>query len=225
MTSVGQTPQPRSWMALLVAILGLAVVTAVILSDHLPLPSVPSETGRNRAPSALSTAGLDALFAAMGIHRPAESSTAPDFTLTTLEGQPLPLRELRGKLVLLNFWATWCAPCLHEMPSMQRLYQTFKETEFVLLAVSMDRHGEEVARPFVDNLKLTFPVLLDTALEVGRRYSVRGLPTTYLIDPDGQMIGAAIGARDWYRTEAKALIAGLLQQTIPTADHPTQTLK
>jgi peroxiredoxin len=172
----------------------------------------------------VSSAELDAMFAALGIHRPAKPSAAPEFTLTSLEGRPAQLREFRGKLVLLNFWATWCAPCLHEMPSMERLYQTFKQTEFVLLAVSMDRLGEEVARPFVDNLKLTFPVLLDTSSEVGRQYGVRGLPATYLIDPDGRLIGAVIGARDWYRTEAKALIAGLLRQTMP-ADEPAQVLK
>jgi len=90
--------------------------------------------------------------------------------------------------------------------------------------VSMDRQGEEVARPFVDQLKLTFPVLLDRTSEVGHEYGVRGLPTTYLIDPDGRLIGAVIGAREWYRTEAKALIAGLLRQIAPTLAPPAQTL-
>jgi peroxiredoxin len=211
-------------MALIVMILGLAAVTAVILWDRPPLPSGPPDTARGRESSVVPPAGLDALFAALGIHRPGKPSAAPDFTLTTLEGRPTQLRDFRGKLVLLNFWATWCTPCLHEMPSMERLYQTFKQTEFVLLAVSMDRQGEDVARPFVDTLQLTFPVLLDTASEVGGHYGVRGLPTTYLIDPDGRLIGAVIGARDWYRTEAKALIAGLLRQTMPTADHPAQVL-
>jgi peroxiredoxin len=211
-------------MAFIVVILGLVAAMAVLLWDHLSPPSGQPESGRGRAFST-SAAGLEALFAALGIHRPTEPVAAPDFSLTTLEGRPAQLRELRGKLVLLNFWATWCAPCLHEMPSMQRLYQTFKDTEFALLAVAMDRQGEEVARPFVDNLKLTFPVLLDPTLDVGRQYGVRGLPTTYLIDPEGRLIGAAIGARDWYRTEAKALIASLLQHTTPTAEHPVQTSK
>jgi peroxiredoxin len=89
----------------------------------------------------------------------------------------------------------------------------------------MDRQGAEVAQPFAENLKLTFPILLDPASEVARQYGVRGLPTTYLIDPDGRLIGAVIGARDWYRTEAKALIAGLLRQFPPAADHPPQAWK
>ncbi len=217
------TPQTPGRMALIVVLLGLVAVTAVILWDHPP-PSDPPETARVRESSAVASAGLDPLFAALGIHRPGTPSAAPDFTLTTLGGQPTQLRDFRGKLVLLNFWATWCAPCLHEMPSMERLYQTFKQTAFVLLAVSMDRQGEDVARPFVNTVQLTFPVLLDPASAVGRHYGVRGLPTTYLIDPEGHLIGAAIGARDWSRTEAKALIAGLLRQTMPTADHPAQGL-
>jgi peroxiredoxin len=222
MPSPDQTAQTRSRMALISVILGLVAVMAVILWDHLSLPLEPPEIAHPREPSAASSAGLDTSFAALGIHRPAESSEAPGFTLMTLQGRPAQLREFKGKLVLLNFWATWCAPCLHEMPSMERLYQTFKSTQFVVLAVSMDRQGEAVARPFVDNLQLTFPVLLDTTLEVGRQYGVRGLPATYLIAPDGLLIGAVIGARDWYRAEAKALIAGLLRQLSPTPDHPAQ---
>ena len=220
MKSPDQAAQTPSRMALIVVILGLVAMAALMLWEHLSLPSGPSEPMRVREPSAVPSTGPDALFAAVGIRRPAEPSEAPDFILMTLAGQPVRLREFRGKLVLLNFWATWCAPCLHEMPSMERLYQTFKQADFVLLAVSMDRQGEEVARPFVENLQLTFPVLLDSTLEVSRQYGVRGLPTSYLIDPDGRLIGAVIGARDWYRTEAKALLAGLLRQTSPTADHP-----
>jgi len=105
---------------------------------------------------------------------------------------------------------------------MERLHQTFKQTSFVLLAVSMDRQGAEVAQPFAENLKLTFPILLDPASEVARQYGVRGLPTTYLIDPDGLLIGAAVGARDWHRTEAKALIASLVRQIPTEADAPGQ---
>ena len=205
-----------------IVILGLLVVAAVMVWDHLRPPANPPETSRARQPVAGPSTGLDAWYASLGIHRPAEPSEAPDFTLMSLEGRSIQLRELRGKVVLLNFWATWCAPCQHEMPSMEQLYQTFKQTEFVLLAVSMDRQGAEVARPFAEHLKLSFPILLDPASEVSRQYGVRGLPSTYLIDPDGLLIGAVIGARDWHRTETKALIAGLLRQVQPTADHPVQ---
>jgi peroxiredoxin len=211
MRTAEQTTKAQPRMALFVVILGVVAVAAVVVWEHLSQPpGSPAITPSSDATG--SSAGFDSLYIALGMRRPMESAEALDFTLLTLEGRPTQLREFRGKLVLLNFWATWCAPCLHEMPSMERLYQTFKQTNFVLLAVSMDRQGEEVARPFVNNLKLTFPVLLDHTLEVSRRYGVRGLPTTYLIDPEGLLIGVAIGARDWYKTEAKVLIAGLLRQ-------------
>ena len=181
-----------------------------------------SETARPRDSGVPPSPGLDPLFAALGILRPVERSEALDFTLPDLEGRPERLREFRGKLVLLNFWATWCTPCLHEMPSMERLYQTFKQTKFVLLAVSTDQQGAQAAGPFAQNLKLTFPILLDSAAEVSRQYGVRGLPTSYLIDADGRIIGAAIGGRDWSSTEAKALIASLLREALTHTDDPSQ---
>jgi peroxiredoxin len=224
MNSAEQAARTQHRMALVVVVLGVAAVATVMLWEHLSQPSGPPVSTHGSEPAAVSSMELDPLYTALGMRRPTEPSTAPDFTLSTLEGRPVRLREFRGKLVLMNFWATWCAPCLHEMPSMEQLYQTFKQTEFVLLAVSMDRQGEGVARPFVDKLKLTFPVLLDSTLEVSRQYSVRGLPTTYLIDPEGLLIGVVIGARDWHRTEAKALIAGLLRQLPAPSDHPKQAV-
>jgi peroxiredoxin len=212
----------QRWSVWGLVILGLLVAGVLTLWEHRQLPSAPLQTLHPPDVPSTSAAGFEALFAALGIHRPAEPTEAPDFTLQDLNGQPVRLRELRGKVVLLNFWATWCAPCLHEMPSMERLFQTFQHTAFVLLAISMDRQGAEVARPFVDNLRLTFPVLLDPASEVARQYGVRGLPTTYLIGADGRLLGAVVGARDWYRTEAKALIAGLVRQ-ISTGSEPSSS--
>jgi peroxiredoxin len=95
---------------------------------------------------------------------------------------------------------------------MEQLHQTFKQTAFALLAVSLDRQAGSAVKSFVEELQLTFPVLLDPTSEAARSYGVRGLPTTYLIDPEGQLIAAAVGGRDWQRTEAKALVAGLLRQ-------------
>jgi peroxiredoxin len=224
MNNTEQAARTPHRLTLVMVILGIVVVAAVMLWEHLTQPSGPPARLHGSDPTAVSSAGLDTLYTALGMRRPVEPSAAPDFTLLSLGGQPTRLREFRGKLVLLNFWATWCAPCLHEMPSMERLYQTFKQTEFALLAVSMDRQGEGVARPFVENLKLTFPVLLDSTLEVSRQYSVRGLPTSYLIDPDGLLIGVVVGARDWHRTEAKALIAALLRQMPPSSDRQEQAL-
>ena len=171
---------------------------------------------RSRTPGSAS-ANLHPLFTALAMYQPPEPLEAPDFTLPDVDGRPVRLRELRGKLVLLNFWATWCPPCRLEMPSMERLYQTFKQTEFAMLAVSIDRQGVEAVKPFMEELQLTFPALLDQQSEVARQYGLRGLPTTYLIDPEGRLIGAAVGGRDWERSEAKALVAGLLRQAAAAA--------
>lgn len=180
------------------------------------------ETAPSMTTSVPAPANLDPLFAALAMHRPPEPREAPDFTLPDVEGRPVRLRDLRGKLVFLNFWATWCPPCKLEMPSMERLYKTFKRTEFAMLAVSIDRQGVQVVKPFMEELQLTFPALLDSASEAARLYGLRGLPTTYLIDQNGRLIGAAVGGRDWYSTEAKALIAGLLRQASTSANDLTQ---
>ena len=174
--------------------------------------TLPSASAPAAAPS-----NLERLFSALSIYRPAEYTDAPDFVLPDVEGRSVRLRELRGKLVLLNFWATWCAPCRIEMPGMERLYQTFQKADFALLAVSIDRQGTQMVRPFVEELKLKFPILIDQTMEVSRQYGLRGLPTTYLIDPEGRLIGAAVGGRDWHSTEAKALIATLLRQASVTS--------
>jgi peroxiredoxin len=177
----------------------------------------PQTAGPVPAPSS-----LEPLFTALAINRPAEPPAAPDFTLPDLEGRPVRLREFRGKLVFVNFWATWCPPCRLEMPSMARLYQTFKQTAFAMLAVSIDRQGVQAVKPFMEELQLTFPALLDSKTEVARQYGLRGLPMTYLIDRNGWLIGAAVGGRDWSSTEAKALIAGLLRHDLATASGPDQ---
>jgi len=186
-----------------------------------PQPRVREPTSAKAVPRPASP-NLDSLYAALAIHRPAEPPEAPDFTLSDVEGRPVRLREFRGKLVFVNFWATWCPPCRLEMPGMEQLYQTFKQTDFAMLALSIDRQGAQVVAPFMKELKLTFPALIDHKTEVARQYGLRGLPTTYLIDREGRLIGAAVGPRDWYSTEAKALIAGLLRQDSASAKDPAQ---
>jgi peroxiredoxin len=215
----GEPPQPEAP----VVSLGTATPSAGLkLTAATGSQASSHEAGPQTAAPVPAPLHLDALFTALAIYRPPEQLEALDFTLLDLEGRPVRLRELRGKLVFLNFWATWCPPCRLEMPSMERLYQTFKQTAFAMLAVSIDRQGVKVVKPFMAELQLTIPALLDSRMEVARQYGLRGIPTTYMIDPAGRIIGAAVGGRDWYSTEAKALIAGLLRQASITADDPGQ---
>lgn len=152
----------------------------------------------------------DPLFEAMAISHVSGDVAAPDFALPTPDGkQRVALANLRGKLVFLNFWATWCPPCREEMPSMERLHKEFGDQGLAVLAVNMQESPKQVAR-FMKNFRLSFPALLDADFKVAELYRVRGLPTTYLIDRTGRLVGQAVGARDWASAEGKALVRGLL---------------
>jgi peroxiredoxin len=138
-----------------------------------------------------------------------EKVTAPSFTLKDLSGKEVKLEDHRGKIVFLNFWATWCPPCRDEMPSMEKLYTEFKDRDFRMLAVDL-REGAKKVRAFKKKFKLNFPILLDSDGSVGSMYGVRSIPTTYLIDREGHVIGGALGARDWASKEAFELFDHLL---------------
>jgi peroxiredoxin len=126
---------------------------------------------------------------------------APDFSLPSLRSNFVKLSDHRGKVVFLNIWATWCPPCREEMPSMQALYQRLKGREFEMLAVSIDRSGEEVVRPFVLKYGLTFPVLLDPDNKTYILYGLTGVPETFIIDRNGVINFKMIGAQDWMKKE------------------------
>jgi peroxiredoxin len=147
----------------------------------------------------------------LGILSPADKAVAPDFTLEDPSGTPVSLRDFRGKIVFVNFWATWCVPCRAEMPAMEQLYQEFRGQGLVVAAVNF-QDGPEPARAFGKELHLTFPIALDRKGTVASAYGVRGLPTTYLIDREGHLIGQVIGGRDWESEDAKAYFRRLLTQ-------------
>lgn len=115
---------------------------------------------------------------------PAEGRPAPDFTLQNLEGATKHFKDYRGNIILLNFWATWCEPCIREMPAMQQVYEDLKHEGFVVLAINELENVEKVAR-HIDDHGHTFPVLLDTDNSVANKYGVYGLPVTVFIDKDG----------------------------------------
>ena len=122
---------------------------------------------------------------------------APNFKLKSLDGEEVSLNEFRGKYVLVNFWATWCGPCKIEMPSLEALYQRFKNKNFVLLAISNDMFGSSIVKPFIKANHLNFTILLDQRLKASNAFGVTSLPSTFMIDPKGEIIGALFGAEDW----------------------------
>lgn len=140
-------------------------------------------------------------------------SYAPDFTLKDMKGKEYTLSSLRGKVVFVNFWATWCKSCKDEMPSMQALYTYLKERDmpFEMLAISMDRvTTQKEIDPFVRSLGLTFPILLDAWGKTDGKYKLTGVPETYIIDQEGKIAEKVIGPRDWTTIEAVEKIFGLL---------------
>lgn len=134
-----------------------------------------------------------------------------DFELTDINGNLKRLSSYRGKLVFLNFWATWCGPCRIEMPSMQRLYNELNKDGFEIIAVDL-MEDKKVVKKFLDQNKLTFPVLLDKNGQVGTLYGVRSIPTTYLIDKNGYIIARQVGAREWDTQEIKSIFREILQK-------------
>lgn len=124
-------------------------------------------------------------------------STPPNFTLPTLNGETVTLSSLRGKVVLLNFWASWCPPCMEEMPSLQSLYAKFTSKDFVLLAVNIEEDGKVLASQIVKKLGLKFTILLDPSQKTTKLYHLTGVPETYLLDKNGVIAEKFIGPRNW----------------------------
>lgn len=135
-----------------------------------------------------------------------------DFILSDLQGNVARLADFRGNVLLLNFFATWCAPCREEMPSIEALYRAYQSQGFVVLGVSTDTNGEKVLPPFIKEYALTFPIVLDTNKEVSQQYRVRGIPATFLLDQHGRIAGMLSGSVNWDSEEAHALIEQLLQE-------------
>jgi cytochrome c biogenesis protein CcmG/thiol:disulfide interchange protein DsbE len=154
--------------------------------------------------------GLVAVLGLAALHRRGPA-LAPDFAVPDLAGQAVRLSGLRGQVVLVNLWTTWCPPCREEMPSMQKLYERLKDRGFVLLAVSQDENGKAVVEPFVRELGLTFPVLVDPEHQVGDRYEVWGYPESFLIDREGRIVERIIGPRDWASPAQVATVEQLLE--------------
>lgn len=143
---------------------------------------------------------------------------APDFALTDLNEKPIRLSDYRGKVVFLNFWATWCAPCREEMPSMEVLYKNFEKDGLVILAVSIDRvTTTKDIPPFVKGMNLTFPVLIDSWGKTDKPYKRMGVPETFIIDQQGVIREIIIGPKDWTRIDNLKTLTTLLNVTPKTA--------
>jgi thiol-disulfide isomerase/thioredoxin len=125
-----------------------------------------------------------------------EDVVAPEFDLQGPAGEPQRLVDHRGKPIILNFWATWCPPCRAEMPSIQRAHETVADEGISVIAINVGEDAETVAR-FLEETPVDFPIPIDIDSEVVQSYPVKGLPTTFVIDPQGRIIYSATGEREW----------------------------
>jgi len=159
------------------------ILLAIVLSgylagvDHIVAYSKPADQG----------AGL----------KSEEKSMAPEFLLPDLSGAQVSLSDYRGKWVFLNFWATWCGPCVMEMPMMDKLNKILEKENFKMLAINLEDIDPERIRKFVKNLKVDFHILLDRKSEVGAIYGVRSIPMTFMVNPKGEVEAIAEGMREW----------------------------
>lgn len=138
---------------------------------------------------------------------------ASDFELEDMDEEKIKLTKYRGKVVLINFWATWCPPCIREMPSMEKLHQQINADDFKVLAVNQMEDIDQVFA-FTGQLEVdpTFDILFDTTSEVSHAYGVRGLPTTYLIDKQGNIRYRAVGGREFNHPEVVKIINQLIEE-------------
>jgi peroxiredoxin len=135
---------------------------------------------------------------------------APDFTLPGLNGGLISLSDFKGNVVLVNVWATWCPPCVHEMPSMEKLHQQFKDENFKILAVSIDLSGAKAVAPFMKKHNLTFEALIDPAGTIQIAYGVYGIPQSFIINKQGNIIKKIIGPIDWATPEIFRFLRDLI---------------
>ena len=136
---------------------------------------------------------------------------APRFTLRNLKGNYESLESYRGQVVVLNFWATWCAPCRVEMPSFEKLYRRYRSEGVSVLAVTLDKNAKPQIKSFVDEHNLSFPILLDSKSEVERLYPSMTVPFTYVIDRKGRVVARVDGAKSWESEETFEAIEYLLK--------------
>lgn len=147
------------------------------------------------------------------VEYPAEAFIAPSFTLPSVSGGQLSLKDYRGKVVFINFWATWCATCKVEMPSMEKVYRKFKDQGLEMLTISVDK-DQSLIKPFMKEYDLTFPVLLDPESETAKKtYKTTGVPETFIVNKQGIIVHKAIGPRDWASNDAMAAFKQLVEQS------------
>lgn len=146
-----------------------------------------------------------------GINKITSEQQAPDFTLNNIEGESISLSDFKGQVVLLNFWASWCGPCISEMPSLETLQDKTKDLNFKILAVNIGE-SSETAADFINNNGYTFETLSDPKNNTATLFGVRSIPTTYLLNKDGNIVAGKLGAYEWDNENLIQIITELINE-------------
>jgi peroxiredoxin len=190
-----------------------AVAVAVLLAALalVVFMQLPDSGGGQKAEGSVSIATPAANTSAAKRGSVAAGKVATDFKLRDLGGHEVSLSSMRGKVVFLNLWATWCEPCRREMPSIEKLYEKFgKDKSFVILAVSEDTDGSKAVAPYVKQSGYKFEILLDPRNDVGEAYNVSGIPETFVIDRDGRIVAHHLGPYDWANPDIRDALQELI---------------
>jgi len=192
----------------------LSAVAVTVLLAALALivfMQLPEGGGGQKAEGSVSIATPAANTSAAKTGSVAAGKVATDFKLRDLGGHEVSLSSMRGKVVFLNLWATWCEPCRREMPSIERLYEKFgKDKSFVILAVSEDSDGSKAVASYVKQSGYKFEILLDPRNDVGEAYNVSGIPETFVIDRDGRIVAHHLGPYDWANPDIRDALQELI---------------
>lgn len=184
----------------------LALVLLAALFWALPTRRAGEEHGHH----ARHDPALDP-FEKAGITELKEGQRGPAFRLERFGGGSVSLDTWKDRLVVLNFWATWCTPCTLEMPTLEALWRDYRGRGLVVVGISVDRGAPRpLLEPYLKNLGITFPVLLDPDTATARAWRVTGLPATFVLRPGGEVVGVAVGAREWNSAEMRALLETML---------------
>ena len=196
---------PRTSVWIVVSALG-----AIAASGALVVPDSSTGQPAARVERASRPPSIDESLKKLDLIRPGRVRAAAEFAVATADGKGFRLNDYRGKVVFLNFWATWCPPCREEMPAMERLYTRHRARGFVVVAVSVDADPRVIA-PFLKESGFTFPVGLDPKMDVANAYGVRALPSSFIVDRQGNLAALAMGPRVWDSEASHALIEALVR--------------
>jgi thiol-disulfide isomerase/thioredoxin len=153
--------------------------------------------------------GMDRLFSIVGVIKVPPAEDPVKINLKDMNGKYTGISDFKGKIVFLNFWTTWCPTCRIEMPSMEKLYQKLKNKDFAMVTINLQESASQV-KSFFEEFKLTFTALLDSTGEIGASFGIRAIPTTYILDKSGRIIGQVIGPREWDSKASITLFENLI---------------